>query len=332
LIIFVLGSATSSLIFYLTNKFRLRIINYLKISENLIKRYKKVDFLGSILIIFLGIILIYFLYLNTPYETEKTFLQLFFDHVNLLLFFTLGWIGFVYLVKKGLFLHDIMVIIMPWIGVCLFFFIIGFLTLKMGIYLIYPWRHLNYISPVGMILVSFGILHLVQKIKRNNWKIILFLVIFFFAILLVADIPRWFFDNYRDNTELVSMKWVREYTEKMSVIGTDTRLSSVVWGLAERYPTWNSDEIFTKNISDKGFQYDVYVEQGYYPNQRGTDYILWSDEYNHLGVYFGELEYNRKLDKTVESKFESSNLFDKIYSNQNVRLYRVNKLAHNSMI
>ena len=297
---------TSFVILFFVYRFRFAV------KKALIKQSKKIDvdfnkylWTGIFSIIAFGLFSIFVLTLFNPFALKRDFLAIFFSHISFFIFAVLLWAGLLnILLRKN---YSLLKLIIPWIVTCSLMLLASFVALKLMGQFFDPWRHWAYLALLGVIPVSYAFLPFLEKKKTKK---IIFLVFCLFLLTFSTSINFQF--KYTDKEEFSSMEWVALNTENKAVIAGDRRLTGLVAVLADRQSLWS------------GFLPSIFMQNTHPPllsTLNYLDYILWSDQYFKQGAGINETATNIKLNKGDYYKFYSP-LFDKIYSTQNVELFK----------
>lgn len=273
--------------------------------NNILKKF-------TYIIPFLFSVFMYIIYVYTPYFTTKTFIEVLISHIGLIIFLTLISLGVLKLFNSKT-KDSIKIIVFTWLLINAVMFIIGFISLNLDIKIIYPWRHLAYMSLLAMIPVTFALYSF-----RKKRFIKIFVIVLLVLIAIISTYPNVLL-KYDSAQEFAVLDWIKLKTPPDSVIAADGRLSGPLWSISERYSTFNYNIIFKESINSTAFQRVLNKDVAYDKNLVGTNYILWSDEYIKKGAALSQGYI--KLNNDVVYGFENSKLFDKIYCTKNVYLF-----------
>lgn len=307
-------------LFYRLRCTALNLLGFLETS--IIENYVTYVRTGVVLIPSLILMGLYSVYLITPYETNRTFLEVLMAHLDLPVFLTLAWVGSILMIRDEKRFSFIFI----WIFTCLSLFIASFILPILGFNVIVSWRQLVYLSLVGMIPIARALFWFKDK-RWLFYALVLGVVALSVSTTLVENTY-----HYTDE-ELASLFWLKHGVPQNAVIATDGRLAGPIWVISEKnvqyLREYDYSVLFLSSPDSNEFKqkilYTVNVykdKQGVTQKYTGADYVLWSDEFKKQGIFTGETKKRLKL---KYNPFERNPLFIKIYSSKNVSLYKINR-------
>ena len=251
-------------------------------------------------------------------------MQIFTIHFPIIIFIILALIGLKSFISDSRL--EARFIILAWAFINTFLFIIiSFAPLIFGssfnIIFIDALRHISLISIVVMPLIFF----IVLTEKHGFFKKHKYFVFLSIAILIISSgilVPA---HNIKQSTflstEIESIDWITKNTGTSSVFSVDYRLARPLYLLGNRIPVWDSRTIFKEPLNSTELNRYLKLTDDIFGRKVTVDYVYWSDYYTTY-IQF-HTEYNANLTKKDQDKFENSNMFDKVYTNKDVTLYKV---------
>ncbi|HWH07596.1 MAG TPA: hypothetical protein VNX21_00255, partial [Candidatus Thermoplasmatota archaeon] len=202
---------------------------------------------------------------------------------------------------------------------------------------LFPFRHVDYLVMGMAPLAALGMLmvydqSLASKVPAERPRVRAILVGGLVALVAVSGLlslpPRETIGGFEEGisqAELRAVEWVRDHPEAIpqnATIAADHRVSSLLFGLAGVRPTWDFTprtyhaENATEALDELR---DVHVPGR---GDARVDYVLLSPEIE-AGVTLVQWETSRPMTPKAIAKFEDPTVFEKVYDEEGVRIWRV---------
>jgi hypothetical protein len=317
--------------FWLVNRYRRQIWGAVLALERLVRRCGRLGdivFIGSLLG---GILAAYLMFLNTPFETKKSFLEVVTSHLSLIVFLSMGFAGFVRIIQTEE-KKDYLYVIVPWSVVSLSLVALVFVGKAADIpmmrnLIIDPWRQFSYLSILFMVPVSYALLSI-----RKHRRVISFVAVSSLVFMLLYSMPAEYPRTYQSVEEFDMAYWVKDNVPESASIIADNRVGAMVYGISLNcLKVWDKDYTmpFFKSPGNPRF---VSAIEGWDNRtlrcprtEGGGKYILWSDEYVKR-AFFGVFEVGDiALGRDVEDAYEGSYVLNNLYSNGETEIYSINE-------
>jgi len=286
--------------------------------RNILPNFSKLNI--TYLIIPTTIFILFIMY----YTGLNRMIQIFTIHFPIIIFVLLALIGLKSFISNSRL--EARFIIIAWAFINTFLFIIiSFAPFIFGssfnIVFVDALRHISLISIVAMPLIFFIVLtEKYRFFKQHKYSVFLLIgiLIIFSGILVPAH-------NIKQSTflstEIESIDWITKNTNTSSVFSVDYRLARPLYLLGNRTSVWDSRIIFKEPLNSTELNRYLKRTDDIFGRKVAVDYVYWSDYYTTY-IQF-HTEYNTNLTKKDQDKFENSNMFDKVYTNKYVTLYKV---------
>ena len=202
---------------------------------------------------------------------------------------------------------------------------------------LFPFRHVDYMVEAMAPMVAVGMLlaydqTIASRIPAERPGARANMVVAVAGLLVVSALlslpPRETIGGFEEGmtrAEMDAVEWVRDHPEAIpagSTIAADHRLSSLLWGVAGARPTWDYTPR-TYHAEDASEVFDelraLDIPSG---DAQRIDYVILSPEIEK-GVTLLQWENSRPMSEEAIAKFEDPDLFEKLYDEQGVRVYRV---------
>lgn len=202
---------------------------------------------------------------------------------------------------------------------------------------LFPFRHVDYMVEAMAPLVAVGMVMvydqtLASRIPAERARTRANLVAALAVLLVVSAVmsipPREAIGGFEEgmtNQELAAVRWVRDHPEVVapnSTMAADHRVSSLLWGLAGIHATWD----YTPRTYHAEDAREVFAELSNLTipagENRRIDHVFLSPEIER-GVTLLQWENSRPMSPQAIAKFEDPELFEKLYDEDGVRIYRV---------
>lgn len=200
---------------------------------------------------------------------------------------------------------------------------------------LFPFRHVDYMVEAMAPLVAVGMLMVYDqavasrvpaeraRVRSNAILAVVLLVVASAALSLPPRETIGGFEEGMSVPELQAVRWTRDNLPPESTFAADHRLSSLLFGLAGMHPTWDYTPVTYHAESPS----DALVElsAARVPPRDGEariDYVILSPAIEE-GVTLLQWETSRPMSEKAIAKFEDARYFEKIYDEDDVRIYRV---------
>ncbi len=188
-----------------------------------------------------------------------------------------------------------------------------------------PYRHAQYLAPPIAFLCSVGIVKLYQLLGRKKKKALVFGVGALIALSVVTTYPPaeavGGFNEGITHKDLEAALWMRDNAPQGSVVATDHRLSSTIFGFAKLMCTWDSayDILHAESYDDALPQLKSCDTPA---GKKEIDYVVVDKTMLEEGVAL--LQWNNAepmSERAFEKFFEEP--FERVYENGEVWIFKV---------
>ena len=200
---------------------------------------------------------------------------------------------------------------------------------------LFPFRHVDYIVEAMAPLIAIGMLMVydqavASRVPAERGHVRTNAILAVGALLLVSAIvslpPRETLGGFEEGTtvpEMEAVRWARANLPANSTFAADHRLSSLLFGFAGMHPTWDhSPRTYHADTAQEALDE---LAAAYVPPLERTariDHVILSPKIEE-GVTLVQWETSRPMSPAAIAKFEDESLFERIYDEDGVRIFRV---------
>lgn len=200
---------------------------------------------------------------------------------------------------------------------------------------LFPFRHADYMIEAMAPLVAVGMVlmydqAIAARVPSERVRIRTNVVAGVTALLLVSAAlslpPRETLGGFEEGItadEVDAVRWARNNLPPGSTFAADHRVSSLLFGMAAMHPTWDYTPI-TYHAEDP-LPALRELSSAHVPPRDGetrVDHVLLSPQIEE-GVTLTQWETSRPMSEAAIAKFEDARFFEKLYDEDDVRIYRV---------
>ena len=240
-------------------------------------------------------ILSFIFYLQPAYFTEKNFVSVFFSHVDVPISFIVIMYCTIATFNRNSRNTELFLILVSFGLVSFILFLISFPLLNYGITIIFPWRHLAYLS----LVIPIGLGFMLARIKTPLRSVA---VVLFVVVIIMLSIPCYPW-SYNDN-EITSTKWFSDNSPDYATFTSDNRLLFMILAL-----------------SDRTIMYELSKESILGNAKNFPDYTFFDAKFIEEGAILNDLTY-KKLPRDSIKKLENNPKLSAVYSNNEVKVFK----------
>ena len=200
---------------------------------------------------------------------------------------------------------------------------------------LFPFRHVDYLVEATAPLVAIGMVMLYDQTiasrvpmerprARTNLVAALGVLIAVSAIFSLP--PRETLGGFEEGmsvAELEGVRWARDNLPANSTIAADHRLSSLLFGIAGLHATWDYTPItYHTNDSLEALRELRAARVPPRDGEARVDYVMLSPAIEK-GVTLVQWETSRPMSEAAIAKFDDTTYFERLYAEEDVRIYRV---------
>jgi len=279
-------------------------------SYNLIKRY-------AVLILVLFVILAIVSITSVPGTNMDVGMDALLWYLPALLLFLFFIVGtrFVHFYDNGSFIYG-------WAIAIALSFLFGTVTKS---HALIPYRHAQYIAPAIALLAALGIVKLYDLLNKRRRSA---LTISVSALLVLCTITAYpptsatgGFNEGITHKDLEAALWMRDNVPANSVVASDHRLSSTIFGFAKLMCTWDSayDILHAESYEDASPQLKSCDTPA---GRKGIDYVVIDRVMLNDGVALLQWDNAEPMSERAFEKFFEEP-FELVYENGEVWVFRV---------
>ncbi|MDI6916624.1 MAG: hypothetical protein QMC80_02370 [Thermoplasmatales archaeon] len=211
-----------------------------------------------------------------------------------------------------------------WLIAIAFSMLVGIITENT---VLIPYRHLQYITAPLLMFAGLGIVKFYDACEKNKLKNIFFA--FSFAILLLLAPFSCYpstnvlggFEEGTDCKDMEAVFWVKENLPG-AAIASDHRMSSMLFGFADTFPTWEyAPTVFHSSSFNESK--DELLNCRTPSGEKRIDYVFIDKTMKEKGVALTQYENAEPMSTQSIEKFNHAP-FVKIYDNGYAQVYRIN--------
>jgi len=191
---------------------------------------------------------------------------------------------------------------------------------------IIPYRHAQYLAPVLALLAALGVVNLYGLLGRRRKTA---LVIFVGAVLVLSGVTAYpptsatgGFNEGITQKDLEAARWMKDNVPAGSVIASDHRMSSTIFGFAKLMCTWDSAyDILHAESFDEALPQLKSCDTP--TGKKRIDYVVIDKVMRDEGVALLQWENAEPMSEEAFEKFLEEP-FTLVYDNGEVWIFRVN--------